>query len=157
MHGNRRMVGGAVTTSALQLVFSLADQREFNHLAFRFAKSQAKSFELDPHPLDLTCNSQNHGEDLAPGTFKQLTLLLRNSAAPCVLELAKRASRSKHGADPFLWLSSEAPPLILSASEASSWKANALDDEQLHRVEQSAFLGLGGLAYRSLAFSRCTL
>ena len=96
------MVEAAVTTSALQLVFSLAETRKTKHLALILARTKAKTFELDPHPQDLQCNSQSHNEDLALATLKHLTLLLKDSRAPCVLELAKRASRSKHGPDPFL-------------------------------------------------------
>jgi len=118
MHGSRRMVRVAVTTSALQLMLSLAEQRETRHLALTLAVTQAKTFELDPHPQDLTCSSQSHNEDLALGTLRHLTPLLRISRAPCVLELAKRASLSKHGPDPFFGI--ERSPPTLSVSEASN-------------------------------------
>ena len=76
MHGNRRMVGVAVTTSALQLMFSLAEQRETRHLALTLAVTQAKTFELDPRLLNMTRISQSHDQEFAPGTLKHVMLLL---------------------------------------------------------------------------------
>ena len=54
--------GGAVTTSALQLLFSLAEQRKTKHVALTLAITQAKTFELDPRPLDVTRISQSHDQ-----------------------------------------------------------------------------------------------
>ena len=72
------MVRAAVTTSVLQVMLNLAEQRETKHVAYKLARSEAKTFELDPRPQDVTRISQSHNEDLAPGTLKHGTLVLRN-------------------------------------------------------------------------------
>ena len=56
------MVGAAITTSALQLMLNLAEQKESKHLALTPAITEAKTFELDPRPLDVTRNSQSHSQ-----------------------------------------------------------------------------------------------
>ena len=57
---HRRMVGAAITTSALQLMLNLAEQKESKHLALTLAMTEAKTFELEPRPLDVTRISQSH-------------------------------------------------------------------------------------------------
>ena len=68
--------GDAVTTSALQLLFSLAEQRKTKHLALTLAITQAKTFELDPRPLDVTRISQSHDQEFTLGTLKHVMLVL---------------------------------------------------------------------------------
>ena len=91
------MVEAAVTTSALHLVFSLAETRKTKHLALTLAITQAKTFELDPRPLDVTRISQSHDQEFTLGTLKHVMLLLRNSHAPMRLGACKASLAFKAG------------------------------------------------------------
>ena len=70
------MVGAAITTSALQLMLNLAEQKESKRLTLTLAITEAKTFKLDPRPLDVTRISQSHDQEFTLGTLKHVMLLL---------------------------------------------------------------------------------
>ena len=91
------MVGAAITTSALQLMLNLAEQKESKRLTLTLAITEAKAFKLDPRPLDVTRNSRSHCQEFAPGTLKHVTLLVRSSHAPMRLGACKASLAFKAG------------------------------------------------------------
>ena len=70
------MVGAAITTSALQLMLNLAEQKESKRLTLTLAITEAKTFKLDPRPLDVARISQSLDQEFTLGTLKHVMLLL---------------------------------------------------------------------------------